>query len=115
MQPFQFQAGAVNLPFGTLDERPRHVFVWPPQHRQRAHPAAQIALGRELEADFDPPRVEGHGLWTKRLMIAPYSAHENRPADSAAARAIAARSRVVKNSSTARASASGSSGGTRIP
>src|SRR5437867_2735758 len=115
VQPLEPQAGAVNLLLGTFHERPVHVLVWTPEHRQRTHAAAQIALRGQLQADLDPAGREFHTGLTKRFIIAPYSCQEYRRALSAAARSMSARFLLVKNSSTARASATGSSGGTRIP
>src|SRR5436305_14430392 len=55
------------------------------------------------------------GGYNSAANTSPYLAHEYRRAEAAAASSIAARSRVVKNSSTARASASTSSDGKTIP
>src|SRR5262249_30451649 len=115
VQPFEAQPHAVDLALGALDQRPLHVLVRTAQHRQRAHAAAQVAPGGQLEADFESPRIELHLPVTKASNTFAYSGQEYIRAVAAAARSIAARSRAVKNSSTAFASAAGSSGGMRMP
>src|SRR5205085_2661659 len=115
VQPLEAQPHAVDLALGALDQRPLHVLVRTAQHRQRAHAAAQVALGGQLEADFDATRIELHLPQTKLSNTFAYSGHEYFRAVAAAARSMPARSRAVKNSSTAAASAAGSSGGMRMP
>src|SRR4029078_5624940 len=107
------KAVAVNLLRGALAQRPGHVLVWAPQHRQRAHAAAEVALRRQLETDLDPARI--HPASTKRAKRRPYSSHEYRTAAASAALSIAARSRARKNSSTASANAAASSEGKTMP
>src|SRR5581483_4332884 len=114
VQPLQLQPEPVDLALRFLDERPGHVFVGTPQHRQGAHAAPQVALRGQLKADFDPSRNDAHRL-TKRANTFAYSFHEYLRADSAAACSIAARSREVQNSSTARASPAGSSVSMSMP
>src|SRR5258708_2087288 len=116
VQPLQPETRAMDLALGLLHQRPGHVFVRTAQNRQRAHPAAQVALGGQLEADFDPARIEFHAIsFTKRRKSAPYSSHEYFRALAAPAPSIAARSHVVKNASTAAASCPGFSLSTSIP
>src|SRR6266849_1937343 len=111
VQPLQLEAEAVDVALGLLDERPFHVLVRTAKHRQRAHAAAQIALRRQLQADFDGTRDRAHWL-SKSLKTAAYSDHEYIRALSAARRSMVARSDSKKRS-IAFASASGSSGGTK--
>src|SRR5207253_6425605 len=113
VKPFQLEAEAVNLALGFLDELPRHVFVRTAQHRQRTHPAAEVALRSELESELEAAKV--HGRVSNCVKTLAYSCHEYFRAQPAAARSIDSRSPRAKKASIAFATASGSSGGISIP
>src|SRR5204862_6800707 len=95
VQPLEAQPEPVDLALGTLHQRPLHVLVRAAQHRQRTHPAAEIALRGQLETDFDSPGVELHLPATKASNTLAYSGQEQRRAVASAARSIASRSRAV--------------------